>query len=238
MVETIAEVHEDTIIDMMTNSGPVVTAVLLILILLSLWSWTITIAKILQFKKARLQTSQFTKIFWESRNLSQIEASTKQLIASPLLHVFKIGYKTLGDLIKEKEERENSAITSSNVRFGEMDILQMALNRAEVEEGVHLEKGVTFLATVASAAPFIGLFGTVWGIIDAFSGLGKGGVATTLEAVAPGISEALIATAIGLAAAIPAAVAYNFFVVTVKNYKDSMESFSSEFVSIAARFFV
>ena len=228
-------VQEDTILDMVTHSGPVVTAVLLILVTLSLLSWTITIAKILQFKKANFHTSKFSKIFWESRNLSQIESSTKELTASPLLRVFQGGYKTLGDLLKERDSREGS---NTGQRFGEIDILQMSLARAEVEEGVRLDKGITFLATVASSAPFIGLFGTVWGIMDAFSGLGQGGVATTLEAVAPGISEALIATAIGLAAAIPASIAYNFFVVAVKNFRESMESFSSEFISIAARFFV
>jgi biopolymer transport protein TolQ len=236
MDETIAIVQEEGILDMVANSGPVVTAVLIILVLLSLWSWTITIAKLLQFRKAKKETEAFSQIFWESRNLSQIDGATRRLLSTPLSHVFNSGYKTLGDLIKEREEREEREAGSA--RFGEIDILQMSLNRAEIEEGVRLEKGVTFLATVASAAPFIGLFGTVWGIMDAFLGLGKGGVATTLEAVAPGISEALIATAIGLAAAIPAAIAYNFFVVEVKNFKDLMTSFSSEFISIAARFFV
>ena len=222
--------YEENVLGMMFGSGPVVKGVLLLLILLSLWSWTITIAKVLQFRKAKIESDRFSGIFWESRNLSQIDDSSRELQASPLVQVFGSGYKTLGDLIKEREEKKQA-------RYNELEMLQMALKRAELKEGIRLERGVTFLATVASAAPFIGLFGTVWGIMTAFSGLGHA-TSTTIQAVAPGISEALIATAIGLAAAIPAAVAYNYFAVTIKHFKDSMEGFSSEFLSIAARFFV
>ena len=225
--------YQDSIISMLFSSGPVVKSVLILLILLSLWSWTITIAKILQFRRAKQESDRFSALFWESRNLSQIDESSRHLQASPLVQVFVSGYKTLGDLLKEREEKKQNA----SPRFNELEILQMALKRAELKEGIRLERGVTFLATVASAAPFIGLFGTVWGIMTAFHGLGQA-ASTTIQAVAPGISEALIATAIGLAAAIPAAVAYNYFAVTIKNFKDSMQGFSSEFLSIAARFFV
>lgn len=106
MDETIAIVQEEGILDMVANSGPVVTAVLIILVLLSLWSWTITIAKLLQFRKAKKETEAFSQIFWESRNLSQIDGATRRLLSTPLSHVFNSGYKTLGDLIKEREERE------------------------------------------------------------------------------------------------------------------------------------
>ena len=115
--------------------------------------------------------------------------------------------------------------------------MKRALKRAEIEETSGLERGITFLATTASAAPFIGLFGTVWGIMNAFHGLG-GAKSSTLQAVAPGISEALVATAIGLAAAIPAAIAYNFFTVNrQKNSDNSMASFSSEFINVAKQSF-
>ena len=226
--------NEEGILNMIMGSGAVVKAVLILLIALSLWSWTITIAKILQFRKARSQSEQFSTKFWESRNLSKIDTETRTLLASPLSHVFVAGYKTLGELLEESKDGDEAV---ENARFGKMDILQNALKRAELKESERLEKGTTFLATVASAAPFIGLFGTVWGIMDAFQALGHV-TSTSLQAVAPSISEALIATAIGLAAAIPAAVAYNFFVVSIKKFKDSMASFSSEFIGIAARFFV
>ncbi len=223
--------YEESILHMVVGSGVVVKSVLITLLLLSLWSWTITIAKVLQFRKAKAESEKFSTLFWDTKNLSQIDHSTRDLTASPLTHVFANGYKTLGDLMREREEKKSGA------RLNELEIIQMALKRAELKEGIRLEQGVTFLATVASAAPFIGLFGTVWGIMNAFSGLGHA-TSTSIQAVAPGISEALIATAIGLAAAIPAAIAYNYFAVAIKHFKDSMEGFSSEFLSIAARFFV
>jgi len=115
--------------------------------------------------------------------------------------------------------------------------VERALRRAELEESHRLEKGVTFLASVASAAPFIGLFGTVWGIMNAFHGLSSA-KGTTIQAVAPGISEALVATAVGLAAAIPAAVAYNYFSASIKKFRQNMDSFAEEFLNIARKYLV
>lgn len=208
---------------MMTGSGPVVQAVLILLILLSLWSWTITIAKFLQFRRARKDSSEFNSIFWETRNFSRIEDSSRRLESSPLARVFASGYRELSEVVKEGSAARSDA---------QLSTIERALKRAELNEHLKLERGVTFLATVASAAPFIGLFGTVWGIMNAFHGLSSL-KSTTLQAVAPGISEALVATAIGLAAAIPAAVAYNYFAVAIRQFREGMHTFSADFLSIA-----
>lgn len=223
---------DSSLLGMVMGSGPVVQGVLIVLILLSLWSWGITIAKIMQFKKATEETKEFSDLFWEVRNLSRISEACDRLGASPLAKVFESGYKELNHLVEDRGEEEELPPRGEDV-----DSLKMALKRASLDEIVNLEKGTTFLATVASAAPFIGLFGTVWGIMNAFQGLSTVQT-TTLQAVAPGISEALVATAIGLAAAIPAAIAYNYFTVIVKNFRGSMEQFSREFLNIAERNFI
>lgn len=206
----------------------IVPLVLWLLIIVSIWSWTITIAKYLQFRRAKSDTDEFSNIFWETRNFARVDDSSRRLAASPLAQVFNCGFRELNHLVQEggkiRDPNESDLITVERV-----------LRRAELEESTRLESGITFLATVASSAPFIGLFGTVWGIMTAFHGLSSLKT-TTLQAVAPGISEALVATAVGLAAAIPAAVAYNYFVVIVRHFRESMEKFSEEFLSIAARY--
>jgi biopolymer transport protein TolQ len=226
-------VADENILTMVLGSGLVVKSVLILLVGLSVWSWAITVAKILQFRRVRNDSEEFSSIFWESRNLSAIDDSSRRLAASPLAQVFATAYKELGALIQEREKRTDETAG----RVNELGILERSLKKAAIKEGLKLEKGVTFLATVASSAPFIGLFGTVWGIMSAFQGLSQA-KSTTIQAVAPGISEALVATAIGLAAAIPAAIAYNYFAVAIRHSKDQMEAFSSEFLTIAARFFV
>lgn len=210
--------------EMISGAGPIVQLVFWGLVLLSVWSWAITIQKILQFRKARQATDAFTNIFWESRNFAKIDDSSRRLDASPLARVFSSGYKELMHLAQEPSRGIEP----------DLDPVERALKRAEIEEAGRLETGVTFLATVASAAPFIGLFGTVWGIMNAFHGLGDA-KSSTLQAVAPGISEALVATAIGLAAAIPAAISYNYFVVAIKRYRVAMQSFCGEFLNIARK---
>jgi len=225
----VSNIHDQSIFHMILSSGPVVQSVLVVLIVLSFWSWAITIAKILQFKRARKDSLKFTEIFWETRNLARVDDSTKRLAASPLVQVFTAGYRELSHILQEEDPERPSDARQ------ELGSVKRALKRAELESALVLSRGNTFLATVASAAPFIGLFGTVWGIMNAFLGLSQL-ESTTLQAVAPGISEALVATAIGLAAAIPAAIAYNYFAVAVKNFKDSMSEFSSEFLNVAERY--
>ena len=223
---------DTSILHMVTGSGPVVQGVLFLLIILSVWSWTITIAKSMQFKRALSDSGEFTSIFWESKNLARIEDSCVRLGASPLVHLFTSGYRELRHSLEEEKGGASRPGKESLIHS-----IEMVMKRTAFEEGVKLEKGLTFLATVASAAPFIGLFGTVWGIMNAFHGLSSAG-SSTIQAVAPGISEALVATAIGLAAAIPAAVAYNYFSVSVRNFRQSMDRFGDEFLNIADRHFV
>lgn len=213
---------------MVSGSGPVVQGVLILLIILSIWSWAITIAKFLHFRRAKGDSDEFGSLFWETRNLARIDDSSRRLGASPLVMVFNSGYRELSHLLQDSAgDRDSDA---------DLDTVERALKRAEFEESLKLERGITFLASVASAAPFIGLFGTVWGIMNAFHGLSNAKT-TTIQAVAPGISEALVATAIGLAAAIPAAVAYNYFAVATRNFKVGMAKFSSEFLNVARRYF-
>ncbi len=220
------------IFTMVIGSGPVVQIVLIILVLLSVWSWAITIAKLLQFRRARLDSDEFSAIFWETRNLARVGDSTKRLRASPLVSVFVCGYRELNHVLEETK-----GVSGVGDRYEDLSSVEQALKRAELDEGNRLERGITFLASVASAAPFIGLFGTVWGIMNAFHGLSST-KQTTIQAVAPGISEALVATAIGLAAAIPAAIAYNYLAVAIRRFRQSMDSFSDEFMHVARRRFL
>ncbi len=231
MPESVSLASDQTIWSMVLGAGTVVQIVLIILVALSVWSWTLTIAKALQFRRARAESSEFNSIFWDSRNLARIDDSSRRLEASPLTQVFRSGFRELNHGVEERAEKSKNDPQSNTTLEG----VERALRRAEYEQALRLEQGITFLATVASAAPFIGLFGTVWGIMNAFHGLSSA-KSTTLQAVAPGISEALVATAVGLAAAIPAAIAYNYFVVDVRRFKESMDKFSTDFLSIAKRY--
>lgn len=222
------------ILNMIFGSGFVVLSVLILLIILSVWSWAITIAKVIQFRKAKKTSDEFAKVFWDSRNFSRIDESSRRLTDSPLATVFTSGYREL--LLTLQEGKDGARPMSTDIA-AELGTVERALRRTELEETHRLENGVTFLASVASAAPFIGLFGTVWGIMNAFHGLSQA-KNSTIQAVAPGISEALVATAIGLAAAIPAAIAFNYFTASIRRFRQSMDSFSEEFLNIARRYFV
>jgi len=228
----VAVAEAPSILNMIFGSGLVVQSVLIMLIVLSVWSWAITIAKTIQFRRAQANSEEFAQVFWESRNFSRIDESSRRLTASPLVSVFTSGYRELLHTVQESKESQVAIDPAS-----ELGTVERALRRAELEESHRLEKGVTFLASVASAAPFIGLFGTVWGIMNAFHGLSQA-KSSTIQAVAPGISEALVATAVGLAAAIPAAIAFNYFTASLKKFRQSMDSFSEEFLNIARRYFV
>ncbi|MCB0321058.1 MAG: protein TolQ [Bdellovibrionales bacterium] len=223
-----AEALQAGVLEMVTGSGPVVQIVLYILIFLSIWSWAITIAKTLQFRKANEQSDEFQSVFWETRSLTRADDSSQRLSAGHVAKVFNSGYRELIHVQHEQKGR---------ISESDLETVKRALERAELNESHRLEKGVVFLATTASAAPFIGLFGTVWGIMSAFSNLGSAQM-TTIQAVAPGISEALIATAVGLAAAIPAAVAYNYFAVAIRRARESMSRFREEFLTIAKNEYV
>jgi len=201
------------------SSGLVAKTVLLILLLFSLASWAIIFSKWGLFRRARVQSNRFIRAFRKSERLQDVAAVAEQFKPSPLIAVFEGAY---GELRKQ---------AAYPIR---MNALQRATQIAASEELSRLESRLPWLATTGAVTPFIGLFGTVWGIIDAFHGLGTAGGAT-LRAVAPGISEALITTAAGLFAAIPAVIAYNMFTQHIREFGARMDDFSLELINEVER---
>ena len=222
------------ILDLVRGSGPVVQFILYLLILFSVASWGIIVYKYRQLKRAKRESEKFTDVFWERRNLSSIHEASRDLKACPVAQVFRSGYEELVRVSRGK--KENPSGEALTTELGGVENVSRAMKRATSVEITKLEKYLTFLATTASAAPFIGLFGTVWGIMNAFRGLSVTH-SSSIQAVAPGIAEALIATAVGLAAAIPALMAYNYFVQQTKVLAAEMDNFSHEFLNIAERHF-
>ena len=216
-----------------SGTGPVVVAVLWILLACSAGSWGITFFKLGQIRLARRQSERFVEIFWESKSLSQIHTASLDFKQSPVAQVFRAGYQELLRLTRARKQGEGE----SEIELGGSANVERAMRRATSLEVTRLEKYLTFLATTASTAPFIGLFGTVWGIMNAFRGLAEAQT-SSIQAVAPGISEALVATAVGLAAAIPAVVGYNHFTGEVRVLRADMDNFSAEFLNIAERHFL
>jgi biopolymer transport protein TolQ len=232
---TPAAPHQHTLTDMILGSGWVVRGVLLILVGFSVVTWGISFAKSLEMRRASRQSARFIDIFWDAKNLATIQAASADLKESPVAQVFRGGYQELQRLTKAK--RGNPGGDDEVAEFGGIENVQRALSRARTQEITRLERGLTFLATTASTAPFIGLFGTVWGIMNAFLGL-SATTSSSIQAVAPGIAEALIATAVGLAAAIPAVVMYNRFARQVRVLTAEMDTFGHEFLNIAERHFL
>jgi len=226
---------QETIIDMVTGSGAVVQLVLLLLLGFSVMSWAIIFTKRRQLRRAERESERFIDIFWDAKNLTAINTASLDLKASPVAQVFRSGYQELVRITRAKREAAPGDDMSTDL--GGVENVERAMKRAALQETTKLEKSLTFLATTASAAPFVGLFGTVWGIMNAFRGLSTT-QSSSIQAVAPGISEALIATAIGLAAAIPAVMAYNYFADRVRVLGTEMENFASEFLNIAERHFL
>lgn len=231
-VEAAPEMEQHSIIDLMFGSGPVVQFVLWLLIGLSVITWGIVITKGSNIRTAKRESREFDNTFWSSKNLSKILEVAKELSASPVANVYMAGHKELTAILATAEQGSEKRVSSED-----LEDIDRALKKAKAEELNKLEAGTTFLATTASAAPFIGLFGTVWGIMNAFIGLAHV-KSSSIQAVAPGISEALIATAIGLAAAIPAAIFYNVFMQQVRLMSRGIDSFSAEFLNIARRHFL
>lgn len=223
------------VLDLVKGSGPLVQAVLYLLVLFSVVSWGIIFAKYRQVLRAKSESARFIEIFWQSRNLASIHDASRELKSSPVAQVFRAGYEELLRVSRSKKETPQGE--SLTTELGGVDNVTRALKRATSVEITKLEKSLTFLATTASTTPFIGLFGTVWGIMNAFRGLSVTH-SSSIQAVAPGIAEALIATAAGLAAAIPALMAYNHFVQRIKVLASDMDNFSHEFLNIAERHFL
>ena len=222
------------ILDLVRGSGAIVQGILYLLILFSVVSWGIIAHKYVQIRRSKRESEKFIEIFWERRNLSSIHDASRDLKGSPVGHVFRAGYEELVRVSRSK--KESSPNENLTTELGGVDNVSRAMKRATSVETTKLENYLSFLATTASTAPFIGLFGTVWGIMDAFRGLSVTH-SSSIQAVAPGIAEALIATAVGLAAAIPALMAYNYFVQQIKVLAAEMDNFSQEFLNIAERHF-
>jgi biopolymer transport protein TolQ len=206
------------IADMMHNIGPVAVGVLLLLLLASLYSWTVILGKISTFNKATKDSRRFIRAFRKATRLQEIAALTAECSASPMAQVFEDVYETY------KRQTGGSGPPRN------LAPLERSAQTAASEAVTSLERRMTWLATIASASPFIGLFGTVMGVVDAFHGLGAEGSAT-LRAVAPGISEALITTAAGLFVAVPAVVAYNQLSARVRVFASAIDDFCRELLN-------
>ena len=216
------------------GTGLVVKIVLVILIYFSVVSWTIIFFKLLQVQRANSESVRFLEFFWKTKRFDLVNAQLDRFANSPLSVMFNEGYGELKKVMEKGDSPEEPDGISTDL--GGIDNIARALRRATTSEITRLEKYLTFLATTGATAPFIGLFGTVWGIMTAFKGIGETGSAS-LAVVAPGIAEALIATAIGLVAAIPAVMGYNHFQHKIKVVISEMDSFSTEFLNIVHRTF-
>ncbi|MBW1986017.1 MAG: protein TolQ [Deltaproteobacteria bacterium] len=224
------------ILPIVQAAGPMVKGVMLVLLFFSIVCWAIIFAKLVLLTRAKKQTMEFLEIFWSAKNLSTAYHDTRHLRASPVAEIYRLGYIELGKLRQTKTTLDNpghETQASVSLRAG-LDNVSRALRRAISAETTRLSRALTFLATTGNTAPFIGLFGTVWGIMNAFRGISLKGSAT-LSMVAPGIAEALIATAAGLAAAIPAVIAYNYFLSKVRVLEAEMGNFAADLLNIIER---
>jgi biopolymer transport protein TolQ len=225
------------IVQLVFHAGPMVRFVLLLLLFFSITSWAIIFGKYRSIRRARKESADFLDLFWNSPGLSEAFASSKRLRHSPVARLFRVAYVELKNLNKSQSSSMGDDVTGEALLKTDMvtvDNIKRALRRAVNMELTGLGKALPFLATTGNTTPFIGLFGTVWGIMNAFRGIGLRGSAS-LAVVAPGISEALIATAAGLAAAIPAVVAYNYFTNKVRVLESEMDIFSADFLNLIER---
>jgi biopolymer transport protein TolQ len=220
------------VVELVASAGPVAKVVLAVLMLFSIISWALVVEKWWQFRRVRQQTENFLRIFREGRRSSIVYNAAKKFRMSPLAQLFNAGYQEISGI---PEVADHLLEDSDEGIVGErLEAVNRAMRRAAAMEVARLERYLPFLATTASACPFIGLFGTVWGIMAAFHGIGQQGSAN-LAVVAPGISEALIATAAGLGAAIPAVIGYNYFVNRVKHWANEMEGFTLDLLNLFSR---
>ena len=204
--------NQFSLVEVLNQTTPITKVILGVLLLVSIWSWGIILSKILLLRKINKESETFWKIFRRGKSLSEIGTACETLRFTPLVPVFNAG----------AEKSRASA-----------GVLQRTVQRAAAAQLTRLERRLNFLATTASVAPFIGLFGTVWGVMTSFASLGNASAAT-LRAVAPGIADALIATAFGLFAAIPAVVAYNHFIYQLRNVGGQLDDLQTEILAAAA----
>ena len=221
------------------RSSTLSKAVLVLLLLFSIASWAIILLKLRQFRRVENHTASFREVFRRSSKFSDVQSVCRSLASSPLTGLFQAGYIELNAQLRQEDTALDQGISTdlaAQPKLKSFEALDRALLRASGIEVAKLEHRVSFLATTASITPFIGLFGTVWGIMTAFEGIGATG-STSLAIVAPGIAEALIATAAGLFAAIPAVYFYNHLTQKIKELAAGMDDFSLEFLNISERNF-
>jgi biopolymer transport protein TolQ len=228
------------IVSLIARSTAFSIVLLVTLGLLSIWSWGIFLYKWWTFRRAAQQSAQFLEVFRRSNKFSEVQAVCRSLGDSPLVGLFQTGYAELTAQLRQAGTPEAAAPNphppAGRPTLKSLAAVDRALLRASAVEVNKLENRVSFLATVASMAPFVGLFGTVWGIMSAFEQIGVTG-STSLQAVGTPIAEALIATAAGLAAAIPAVLFYNYLSTRVKLFASEMDDFAMEFLNICERNF-
>jgi biopolymer transport protein TolQ len=210
--------------EMVNTREPIPIAVVTVLIILSLSSWTIILSKLFTFRKANRLNLNFLRVFRKTPRLESMATQVEGFRPAPLVGVFDFGFSEVSRQIAARKTIVNPAALERTLQLGIS------------EEVTRLERNMNWLATTASVSPFVGLLGTVWGIIDAFQSLGLGG-STSMKAVGPGIAQALVTTALGLFAAIPAAMAYNYFGHSIKENATRMEDFSLEFLNLTERNF-
>ncbi|HEX2252812.1 MAG TPA: MotA/TolQ/ExbB proton channel family protein [Thermoanaerobaculia bacterium] len=220
------------IVETFLRAGLMAKVVLATLAVFSLVSWAIIFSKALHLRRVDEHTVKFLEHFHRSKRFSEVSAMANRLHSSPMVGIFQTGYAEIDAQMKAGEDTEAGA----RYRLRSLTALERSLQRAIHLEVASLGRWTPFLATTAAAAPFIGLFGTVWGIMVAFQDIGLTG-STSLTVVAPGIAEALINTAAGLAAAIPALVAYNYFAARLRRLRLRMDDFALELLNLAERNF-
>lgn len=233
LAQTTAPASSTGLLEAFNRSGPMAQLVLGLLVLFSIGSWTIFLWKLVHLRRAARQSRKFLEIFRGSKRFSEVSAATARLSASPLVGIFQAGYAEIDHQIRAQPE---DAAGRGQFRIRSLTAVERTLRRAVGGEILTLTRAVSFLGTTAAVSPFIGLFGTVWGIMRAFEDIGRTG-STSLVAVAPGIAEALINTAAGLGAAIPALMAYNYLGGRFKRLRQQMEDFALEFLNLTERNF-
>jgi biopolymer transport protein TolQ len=215
-----------------TTLSPVILIVLVLLVFFSIGSWAIMIYKLVLINTVRKNSRMFTDFFWETREFALIDEKTPDVSNCPVARLFKEGYRETQHFLAAPPESGSQPRLSTEV--GAIENISRSLRKITNQEMEKLEKDLSFLATTASTTPFIGLFGTVWGIMNAFQNIGQAG-STSLAIVAPGISEALVTTAIGLAAAIPAGIGYNSIQTKIRSLNSEIDSFSFDFLNMVQK---
>jgi biopolymer transport protein TolQ len=225
-----------SLFEMLINAGLMVKAVMLALLIFSIFSWTIIIMKYLLFRSLKRNSDEFLDRFWESKTLNEAYDSARNYTGSSEAAVFVSGFHELKKISTAREGHDKDSGTLE-MHLATLDNVKRAMRKAELMESDRMSRWLPVLATTGSATPFIGLFGTVWGIMTSFHDIGLRGSAS-LAVVAPGISEALVATAAGLAVAIPAVIFYNFYSNKVVRVEAEIEHFSTDFLNLIERDFL